>query len=121
MRHTLDHATQAQVFLRQSDEEFARNDVLQGSEKLWGATCQAIMAVAEQRGWSYGKSKHRSVVIDRLAEEHDESWLKSGYSIAEKFHANSYNDFMEDYAIERDRPVVHRLVETLLLYNGPST
>lgn len=120
MTDTSDHAAQAQTFLKQSDEGFERDDVLQGSEKLWGATCQAIMAVAEQRGWSYGKSKHRSVVIDRLAEERDESWLKSGYSIAEKFHANIHNDFMEDYAIERDRPVVHRLVQTLLRYNGPS-
>ena len=116
----MDHAAQAQVFLKQSDEEFGRNDVLQGSEKLWGATCQAIMAIAEQRGWSYGKSKHRSVVVDRLADECEESWLKSGYGIAEKFHANFYNDFMEDYAVERDRPVVHRLVERLLSLNGSS-
>ena len=117
---SMDHAAQAQVFLKQSDEEFARNDVLQGSEKLWSATCQAIMAIAEQRGWSYGKSKHRSVVVDRLADESEESWLKSGYGIAEKFHANFYNDFMEDYAVERDRPVVHRLVERLLSLNGSS-
>ena len=59
---SMDHAAQAQVFLKQSDEEFGRNDVLQWSEKLWGATCQAIMAIAEQRAWSYGKSKHRSLV-----------------------------------------------------------
>ena len=110
----MDHAAQAQVFLKQSDEEFARNDVLQGSEKLWGATCQAIMAIAEQRGWSYGKSKHRSVVVDRLADECEESWLKSGYGIAEKFHANFYHNFMQDYELERDPVVVHEFVEQLL-------
>ena len=115
-----EHVQTAREFLKASDREFEAGDKFQASEKLWGATCQAIMAIAEQRGWSYGKSKHRSVVVDRLADECEESWLKSGYGIAEKFHANFYNDFMEDYAVERDRPVVHRLVERLLSLNGSS-
>ena len=90
------------------------NDVLQGSEKLWGAACQAVMAVAKRRGWDYGKSKHRSVVIDRLVEERGDSSLASGYSVAQKFHANFYNNFMEDDDIARDRPIVHQLVQRLL-------
>ena len=31
-----DHARQARVCLEQSDQEFAKGDVLQASEKLWG-------------------------------------------------------------------------------------
>ena len=110
----LDHAEQARKFLVQSEEEFADDDVLQGSEKLWGAACQAVMAVAKSRGWDYGKSKHRSVVIDRLVEERGDSSLASGYSVAQKFHANFYNNFMEDDDIARDRPIVHQLVQHLL-------
>ncbi len=115
---SLDHAEQAWKILEQSEKEFADDDVLQGSEKLWGAACQAVMAVAKSRGWDYGKSKHRSVVIDRLVEERGDSSLASGYSVAQKFHANFYNNFMEDDDIVRDRPIVHQLVEQLL--NGES-
>ncbi len=110
----LEHAEQARKFLDQSEKEFADDDVLQGSEKLWGAACQAVMAVAKSRGWDYGKSKHRSVVIDRLVEECGDSSLASGYSVAQKFHANFYNNFMEDDDIARDRPIVHQLVQQLL-------
>lgn len=114
-----DHARQARVFLAQSDQEFAKGDVLQASEKLWGATSHAIKAVAEQRGWDHGKNSHRRLVVRRLAEEHEELWLRAGFAAAEQFHANFYNKFMEDDAIDDYRPIVHELVERLL--NGSRT
>ena len=114
-----DHARQARVFLEQSDQEFAKGDVLQASEKLWGATSHAIKAAAEQRGWDHGKSSHRRLVVRRLAEENEELWLRAGYAAAEQFHANFYNNFMEDDAIEDYRPIVHELVDRLL--NGSRT
>ena len=44
------HAQIAGDFLSKSIEEFVAGDNLQASEKLWGATAHAIMAVAEKRG-----------------------------------------------------------------------
>ena len=44
----------AQNFLVKSDAYFAEGDVLQGSEKLWGAASHAMIALAQQRGWRYG-------------------------------------------------------------------
>ncbi len=56
----MDHAEQARIFLRQSDQEFASNDALQGSEKLWGATAHALMAAEEQNGRRI-PGKHRKM------------------------------------------------------------
>ena len=109
-----DHARQARVCLEQSEQEFAKGDVLQASEKLWGATSHAIKAVAEHRGWDHGKNSHRRLVVRRLAEEYEEFWLRAGYAAAEQFHANFYNNFMEDDAIDDYRPIVHGLVDRLL-------
>ena len=109
-----DHARQASVCLEQSEQEFAKGDVLQASEKLWGATSHAIKAVAEQRGWDHGKNSHRRLVVRQLAEEYEEFWLRAGYAAAEQFHANFYNNFMEDDAIEDYRPIAHGLVKRLL-------
>ena len=109
-----DHARQASVCLEQSEQEFAKGDVLQASEKLWGATSHAIKAVAEHRGWDHGKSSHRRLVVRRLAEEYEEFWLRAGYAAAEQFHANFYNNFMEDDAIDDYRPIVLELVDRLL-------
>ena len=109
-----DHARQARVCLEQSEQEFAKGDVLQASEKLWGATSHAIKAVAEHRGWDHGKNSHRRLVVRRLAEEYEEFGLRAGYAAAEQFHANFYNNFMEDDAIDDYRPIVHGLVDRLL-------
>jgi hypothetical protein len=43
-----DHAVTAEDFLAASDREFAAGDVLQASEKLWGAAAHAITAVAKE-------------------------------------------------------------------------
>ena len=56
---TQEHAQTAIDFLEAADREFASGDVLQGSEKLWGAARHAVMMAAQQRGWPY--SKHGAV------------------------------------------------------------
>ena len=112
----MDHAQQAQVFLRQSVEEFANKDALQGSEKLWGATAHALMA-AEERNGRRIPSKHRKM-FEAIQQHYPD--LAVSYGIALSFHRNFYHDSMEDEEIEEYRPVVHRLVDRLLNYNGKS-
>ena len=109
-----EHIEIARKFLRDSGEEFDSGDELQGSEKLWGATSQAVAAVAKRRGWRFGKSNHRAHVVDRLVEESNEVILDLGFAVAQKFHANFYHDFMEDYEIARGRPMVSRFVNRMI-------
>ena len=109
-----EHIEIARKFLQDSEEEFDSGDELQGSEKLWGATSQAVTAVAKRRGWRFGKSNHRAHVVDRLVEESNEIILDLGFAVAQKFHANFYHDFMEDYEIVRGRPMVSRFVNRII-------
>ena len=44
-----ERARAAQRFLEQSDEEFDAGDRLQASEKLYGAACHAVNAIAQRR------------------------------------------------------------------------
>ena len=39
-----EHVQTARVFLDESDTLFSEGDVLQGSEKIWGAAAHAVMA-----------------------------------------------------------------------------
>lgn len=98
-----------------SDQEFAAGDILQGSEKLWGAAAHAVMALAQRRGWRFGDHRALQAAANRLADELQEPILSSDFSVAQKFHANFYHDFMQDYEIERDRPAVHRFVNRVLM------
>ncbi len=109
-----DHSQTAQEFLVASDREFAAGDMLQASEKLWGAAAHAIMAVAQQRGLGYGT--HRTLInaARQIAEERDDDRLRLGISAAQHFHSNFYNGTMEPEDIEYNRPLVHRYVALML-------
>lgn len=116
-----EHIETAQSFLQAADHEFAAGDHLQASEKLWGAASHVVMAAAQQHGWPYGSHRAMKTAVRRLAERYDERLLVSSFVAAEHFHANFYHDFMEDYEIAEDHPIVddfvHRVI-ALLPSNG---
>lgn len=109
-----EHIETAKQFLADSDREFLDGDELQASEKLWGAASHAVMAIAEQRGLSYGSHREMKILAQALADEYDDPFLHAGFSTAEKFHANFYHGFMEDFQIQGDRPVVHEFTARVL-------
>ena len=110
---TTEHIRTAQDFLEKSDRYFAEGDELQGSEKMWGAAAHAVMAIAQQRGWNYGDHRSLKIVVRRLADELDDPFLETAFGVAEKFHANFYHKFMQDYEFERDRPAVRLFVQRI--------
>ena len=111
---TQEHTQTAQDFLLASDREFAAGDTLQGSEKLWGAAAHAVMALAQQRGWRFGDHRSLKTAANRLSDELREPGIASDFGLAEKFHANFYHDFMQDFEIDGDRALVHRFVNRVL-------
>ena len=115
MNHT-DHRQTALEFLDVSDTEFAAGDTLQASEKLWGAASHAVMAVATQREWNCRSHRELKNAVQRVAGERGDELIEGAFAAAEKFHKNFYQDEMEDYEVEADRPIVHRLVHRMLSY-----
>ena len=109
-----DHVQTAQDFLTKSDGYFAEGDVLQGSEKLWGAAAHSVMALAQERGWDYGSHYAIRQVALRLADEMEDERISLGLGVAEKFHANFYHNFMEDSELDMSRPLAQRFVERIL-------
>ena len=109
-----EHVQTAREFLVKSDGYFAEGDVLQGSEKLWGAAAHAVMAVAQQRGWKYGNHYTLRETALRLADELEDERISLGLGVAEKFHANFYHEFMEDSELDMNRPLAKRFVARML-------
>ena len=112
---TQEHAQTAQEFLDVADDEFAAGDMLQGSEKMWGAAAHAVMAVAQQRGWPFGSHGALRTAVRRLSDEFGDPFLIAGFVAAEKFHANFYHDFMEhDADFELSKDVTRQFVGRVL-------
>ena len=114
-----EHVQTARDFLNAADTELAAGDTLQGSEKLWGALSHAMAAYCQYNQWPYGTHRKTLEAVDRLA-----SQLPDGTSIllvaseARNFHSNFYNGNMEDYEVERGRPIVRAGVERILELMG---
>ena len=109
-----EHAQTARDFLAASDREFAAGDHLQGSEKLYGAATQAVIAICQQRGWRRHSHRAMKQAVTEIAREQGDQLIAGGFSAAERFHANFFHDYMEDYEREADRPTVHHFVARLL-------
>ena len=110
----------AQDFLEAADREFAAGDNRQDSEKLWGAATRVVIAMAQNRGWNYGNHRALDVEVERLTTEYDDPSIRAVFLAAEKFHANFYHNFMEDFELGSGRPLVHDFVERMLTYHGGS-
>ena len=110
---TQKHVRTAQDFLAAAGQEFTAGDVLQGSEKLWGAASHIVMAAAQQRGWPYGKHGNLKSAVRRLYQESGDELLLGGFTSAEQCHANFYHDFMEDFQLEEAREEVPRFVNRM--------
>ena len=104
---------QALESLAHSDAEFHVGDRRQGSEKLYGAATQVVIAAAKQRGWQFRSHRATKNAVTRLEAEYQDPFLSAGFIAAEKFHKNFFHDEMEEYEIVADRPVVHRFVNRM--------
>ena len=113
-----DHLETAQDFLERSRQEFADDEELQGSEKLWGSVSHAVMALAMQRNWPISKHSDLKRAVNGLSQETGDRAMKANFSVAEKFHANYYHGFMDDFQIVGDRPIVEEFVTQLLALAG---
>lgn len=114
------HVETAREFLEASDREFEAGEVLQASEKLWGAATHALMAVMREEGQDIGTHKALGRAAERLAAERGDPLIGSSFGVAEKFHANFYHAFMEYDEIERGRWYVREFVERLLPDPSPA-
>ena len=111
---TKEHAQTAREFLVASDREFEAGDHLQASEKLWGAASHALIAVAQQRNLPHGSHRALKNAAQLLVDETGDMALLAGFLAAQKFHANFYHDFMEDFDLDADRPTVKDFVDRLM-------
>ena len=111
---THEHIQTARDFLEAADREFQAGDLLQGSEKMWGAASHAVMAVSQRRGWPFGSHSAMRVAVRRLADENDDPFLTAAFGVAEKFHANFYHDFMESEERQESIASVRLLVARLM-------
>ena len=108
------HTRLARKLLADASREIAAGELVQGSEKLWGATTQALRAYCASRGMHHGKYAQRRHAALQLASERNDDSIRLVYHLAQSCHANFYNDWMEQEDLDGYLPDIQRLVEKIL-------
>ena len=100
-------------FIVQAQEEFDRGDMLQASEKAWGAAAQAVKATAEQRGWEHNTHARLFDNLKRVSRETGDPELHDLFHVANSLHQNFYEGWQTDDSVRRGILRVKILVERL--------
>ncbi len=80
----------SQYLLEQARQELDNNDILQASEKVWGATAHAIKAVAQQRGWNHRWHNDLRDAANYIGFERNRPDLRGLFRSLETLHVNYY-------------------------------
>ena len=108
------HAEISSVFLEHAEDSLRAGDLLQASEKAWGAVAHCLKSIAQRRNWPSGSHQALSVIKTRLAEESaNPAGITSLYKSAEMLHNNFYEDWLEDDVVERCLRNVRELIAIL--------
>ena len=98
------------------DEQIAKRDRVQASEKVWGAVAHAIKQIAKERGWP--SRKHDDIAdiahyLIALGPRKGKHVLQSQFHDAEVMHGNFYRDTEDTTVIRNARQNAANLIHAL--------
>jgi hypothetical protein len=114
------HLSISNQFLEHADDEFRRGDLLQASEKAWGAVSHYVNSIARQRGWPMGSHKRmienaREIFKwDQKNAAHYGRLLRS----VEGLHANFYQAEMDEDSVREGIEDAKELVSAMAGLNA---
>ena len=107
------HTDTATDFLIKGRAHLAEGDLLQASEKGWGAAAQMVKAVAETRGWRHSTHRDLYYVVDRVAEELSSPRVQSLFRSVSALHQNVYEDHMPETGVSTGLDDVEEITDLL--------
>ena len=99
----LDPKTRAELYeekalelLEEARIYLERKDLVQASEKAWGACASAVKAFAEKEGMEHYRHRQLEEVASKIITRERSEDLLSGWSVCLRLHANFYDNFMTE-------------------------
>ena len=90
------HSETAAAFLLKARAYLDGGDLLQASEKGWGAAARMVKAVAEERGWSHALESDLFVAVNRVAAELNDAQLRRLFLSVSALHQNFYEGWFSE-------------------------
>ena len=86
------HAELSRWCIAEAENYLRQRNNIQASEKGWGATAQALKAIAEVRGWNHRVHTLIVDVAQQIADEQDRSDIVALFAFGQLLHVNFYED-----------------------------
>lgn len=99
--------------LSKAKAELVQDDLLQASEKLWGAAAHAVKAIAKRRRWPHDSHRRLFEAVNRLSIETGDRDLTTFFEVAAALHVNFYEVVRPREFIENDLQVVEGFTRRL--------
>ena len=107
------YSQQADIFLRQAQEELEKNDLRQAAEKGWGAAAQMIKALAEERGWEHQSHRSLADTVKRVVRERDDQEIARCFVAARSLHMFFYEGDLPDFLVPSHLEDVRTFIQKL--------
>ena len=102
-------------FLEHAEDELRKGDLLQASEKAWGAVSHFVNSLARQENWPVGSHQrlieNANMLISRnpVNASHKRRLLRS----IQALHANFYEAFLDEDSVREGIEDAKELIKTL--------
>ena len=111
MTQAREYAAAARELLAKAQEELARGELTDTSEKGWGAAAQMVKAVSQRRGWPHDGHAALFQAVGRLAEETGDAQLVRLFHVANSLRSNFYENWMHPDMIQLGLDNIAELVD----------
>ncbi|MFQ6120835.1 MAG: PaREP1 family protein [Methanosarcinales archaeon] len=103
----------SEKYLKDAKEFMSKGDLVQASEKLWGATALKVKMVAAKRGLKLEKHGSMWSFISKLSIESEDEDIVRFFNTANALHKNFYENEMDQRALEISAKDIEKLIEKL--------
>jgi hypothetical protein len=99
--------------LAKAEEALAQDDLLQASEKGWGAATHVVKGIVQRRGWRHSDNRDLCQIVSHLALEAGDKEINTLFSVGIALYMNSHEDWMPREFVEDGLGRIRRLLQKL--------
>jgi hypothetical protein len=103
-------------YLREAEELSEKGDLVQASEKYWGAVTSLLNAIGEEEGLPHYSHKDLKEISIYLSEKEGDPEYTRLFSSVETLHSNYYHAFLREATFKAHAEDAKKLVEKLVKY-----
>ena len=108
------HQEISKRFLEQAEEELQKGDLLQASEKAWGAFAHFVESTANEHGWPSGSQRSININAETLINQTSDPKENSARLAAmNALYANFYEDFYPEELVAHSIKAARELLADL--------